>query len=622
MSYIIFYLYFIIFPFFSMNKIDYNIHSYHNNFLSSIININLSSLNNSFYFNYSDNKKIFYEFFTNNYKSLNQYKYNNLNFKLPIITSLLNINYSMKLYFVQTTIKNDYLNTSLNFPSDRILFTCYYYNINTNSYRDIIFSNLEIKFEFNNNLNYYQFKKYYILKMDIYNKNDCNFNNPCIINNEFNNEPYDYPYKYKKFKVYQNLTFTYIYNDSNCIYLGYDKYYNYSNFICKNFNNIQIGYYLNESEFDEKDYKEEWYVLKCYNKINYDIKNNIFFWINFCIFILIIILGISTEFIIKNIENWDEIAVKNDKISNYYEFNKEKEKVKLKILNIMDVKDNSKIPLQINMDLNQNFDKYIVKNNIDDNINQMTSEENIKKQSENYTNENTKFNLSNEKNEIKQKNSKLIINKKIFSFNYNLKNNFITLHPILNIISPSILSPLYYNSILLCFTISSILFFNNFYFNEKYLIMRIYNKKRNNFFYPIYKEFNKIIKSIFSTSLIKIFLRLFIFTSFNGKQKLIEEYHKNNTIEKIKLIKEKSSYINNRGIICIIFMLIFFIIFIFYTVVFSTIFENCIFSIIYSSIWSLLLNWILFSNIYIIIISFIENKFEAIGYYMKIFFLF
>ena len=152
--------------------------------------------------------------------------------------------------------------------------------------------------------------------------------------------------------------------------------------------------------------------------------------------------------------------------------------------------------------------------------------------------------------------------------------------------------------------------------------MRIYNKKRNNFFYPINKEFNKIIKSIFSTSLIKIFLRLFIFTSFNGKQKLIEEYHKNNTIEKIKLIKEKSSYINNRGIICIIFMLIFFIIFIFYTVVFSTIFENCIFSIIYSSIWSLLLNWILFSNIYIIIISFIENKFEAIGYYMKIFFLF
>ena len=621
MSYIIFYLYFIIFPFFSMNKIDYNIHSYHNNFLSSIININLSSLNNSFYFNYSNNQKIFYEFFTNNYQSLNQYKFKNLKFKLPIITSLFNIYNNMKLYFVQTTIKNDYLNTSLNYPSDRILFTSYYYNTNSNSYRNIIYSNLEIKFEFNNNLNYYKFKKFYILKMDIYDKKDCNFNNPCIINNEFNNEPYDYPYKYKKFKLYQNLTFTYIYNDSNCIYLGYDKYYNYSNFICKNLNNIQIGYYLNKSEFEIKEYKEEWFVFKCYNKINYNIKNNIFFWINFCNFILIIILGISTVIIIKKIENWDEIAVKNDNISNYYEFIEEKQKIKLKILNFIDMKDNSKFPLKINTDLNQKFDKIIANKNI--NNYQTTSESNMKNENENEKNtqENRKLNIINQNNKIKN-NNKLIINKKIFSFSYNLKNNLKTLHPILNIISPSILTPLYYNSILLCFTVSSILFFNNFYFNEKYLIMRINNKKRNNFFYPIYKEFNKIIKSIFSTSLIKVFLRLFIFTSFSGKQKLIIEYYKNNTAEKYKLIKDKSSYINNRGIICIIFMLIFFIIFIFYTLVFSTMFENCIFSIIYSSIWSLLLNWIFFSNIYIIIISFIENKFEAIGYYMKIFFLF
>ena len=621
MSYIIIYIYYILFPFFSMNNIDYSIYSYHNNFLNSIININLSSLNNSFYFNYSNNQKIFYEFFTNNYQSLNQYKFKNLKFKLPIITSLFNIYNNMKLYFVQTTIKNDYLNTSLNYPSDRILFTSYYYNTNSNSYRNIIYSNLEIKFEFNNNLNYYKFKKFYILKMDIYDKKDCNFNNPCIINNEFNNEPYDYPYKYKKFKLYQNLTFTYIYNDSNCIYLGYDKYYNYSNFICKNLNNIQIGYYLNKSEFEIKEYKEEWFVFKCYNKINYNIKNNIFFWINFCNFILIIILGISTVIIIKKIENWDEIAVKNDNISNYYEFIEEKQKIKLKILNFIDMKDNSKFPLKINTDLNQKFDKIIANKNI--NNYQQTSESNMKNENENEKNtqENRKLNIINQNNKIKN-NNKLIINKKIFSFSYNLKNNLKTLHPILNIISPSILTPLYYNSILLCFTVSSILFFNNFYFNEKYLIMRINNKKRNNFFYPIYKEFNKIIKSIFSTSLIKVFLRLFIFTSFSGKQKLIIEYYKNNTAEKYKLIKDKSSYINNRGIICIIFMLIFFIIFIFYTLVFSTMFENCIFSIIYSSIWSLLLNWIFFSNIYIIIISFIENKFEAIGYYMKIFFLF
>ena len=621
MSYIIIYIYYILFPFFSMNNIDYSIYSYHNNFLNSIININLSSLNNSFYFNYSNNQKIFYEFFTNNYQSLNQYKFKNLKFKLPIITSLFNIYNNMKLYFVQTTIKNDYLNTSLNYPSDRILFTSYYYNTNSNSYRNIIYSNLEIKFEFNNNLNYYKFKKFYILKMDIYDKKDCNFNNPCIINNEFNNEPYDYPYKYKKFKLYQNLTFTYIYNDSNCIYLGYDKYYNYSNFICKNLNNIQIGYYLNKSEFEIKEYKEEWFVFKCYNKINYNIKNNIFFWINFCNFILIIILGISTVIIIKKIENWDEIAVKNDNISNYYEFIEEKQKIKLKILNFIDMKDNSKFPLKINTDLNQKFDKIIANKNI--NNYQTTSESNMKNENENEKNtqENRKLNIINQNNKIKN-NNKLIINKKIFSFSYNLKNNLKTLHPILNIISPSILTPLYYNSILLCFTVSSILFFNNFYFNEKYLIMRINNKKRNNFFYPIYKEFNKIIKSIFSTSLIKVFLRLFIFTSFSGKQKLIIEYYKNNTAEKYKLIKDKSSYINNRGIICIIFMLIFFIIFIFYTLVFSTMFENCIFSIIYSSIWSLLLNWIFFSNIYIIIISFIENKFEAIGYYMKIFFLF
>ena len=620
MSYIIIYIYYILFPFFSMNNIDYSIYSYHNNFLNSIININLSSLNNSFYFNYSNNQKIFYEFFTNNYQSLNQYKFKNLKFKLPIITSLFNIYNNMKLYFVQTTIKNDYLNTSLNYPSDRILFTSYYYNTNSNSYRNIIYSNLEIKFEFNNNLNYYKFKKFYILKMDIYDKKDCNFNNPCIINNEFNNEPYDYPYKYKKFKLYQNLTFTYIYNDSNCIYLGYDKYYNYSNFICKNLN-IQIGYYLNKSEFEIKEYKEEWFVFKCYNKINYNIKNNIFFWINFCNFILIIILGISTVIIIKKIENWDEIAVKNDNISNYYEFIEEKQKIKLKILNFIDMKDNSKFPLKINTDLNQKFDKIIANKNI--NNYQPTSESNMKNENENEKNtqENRKLNIINQNNKIKN-NNKLIINKKIFSFSYNLKNNLKTLHPILNIISPSILTPLYYNSILLCFTVSSILFFNNFYFNEKYLIMRINNKKRNNFFYPIYKEFNKIIKSIFSTSLIKVFLRLFIFTSFSGKQKLIIEYYKNNTAEKYKLIKDKSSYINNRGIICIIFMLIFFIIFIFYTLVFSTMFENCIFSIIYSSIWSLLLNWIFFSNIYIIIISFIENKFEAIGYYMKIFFLF
>ena len=70
----------------------------------------------------------------------------------------------------------------------------------------------------------------------------------------------------------------------------------------------------------------------------------------------------------------------------------------------------------------------------------------------------------------------------------------------------SILSPILFNLWIFIFNISNLFGFNAILYSEKLIEKRIYNKHRDNFAYPMSKEFGKIILSILITMLFTIII--------------------------------------------------------------------------------------------------------------------
>jgi hypothetical protein len=223
--------------------------------------------------------------------------------------------------------------------------------------------------------------------------------------------------------------------------------------------------------------------------------------------------------------------------------------------------------------------------------------------------------------EIQEKPIYKITNNKKSLFE-SFKFNILYYHPIMLITKTSILSPILFNLWIFIFNISNLFGFNAILYSEKLIEKRIYNKHRDDFTYPMKKEFGKIISSILITMLFTIFIKLINLTFFEEKNILATIFSESSTKNDYgkKFTKDKLLY---RIIAGIIMFIIFFIMWL-YTIGFCYIYYHAQKSWFYSGIWSLFWVWIIFSPLFLFLISLYESITgnEEITYYMKRLFCF
>ena len=204
-----------------------------------------------------------------------------------------------------------------------------------------------------------------------------------------------------------------------------------------------------------------------------------------------------------------------------------------------------------------------------------------------------------------------------------ITKNFMTLHPLLRIFSPSIIQPQLFNVTILFFNLFLFFGLNAFYYNifdESMIEKRIFDKHRNNMIYPIRNEFLKIVYSILTSIILTLIIRIINLTKYEK----IEQIQKDlNTKSKEDVVEYYSNKMFKRRLFAGMIMLIISIFLTFYVCVFCLIYVNTQIVWLYSGIWTILINWIIFSNIYIILISVIEILgSDKLSYLMKQLFIF
>ena len=219
-------------------------------------------------------------------------------------------------------------------------------------------------------------------------------------------------------------------------------------------------------------------------------------------------------------------------------------------------------------------------------------------------------------------------------FSLSIIKNFFELHPLSTIFRVSIISPLILNSWFFVYNMLSLFGFNALLYYEDLIEKRIYDKRRNNFAYPMRKEFHKILLSIIIQAILTTLLKFLVIVMLKDRNEL-----KNNLGKKFNL-KEKEfvdaqiiyridqfqKYMFLRRIIACVIMTSIVAFFFYYSVAFCGIYIKSQANWFYSGIWSLIWNWFILSPIYIIVITIIEKKkrhsFDPLVYNLKRLFCF
>ena len=439
---------------------------------------------------------------------------------------------------------------------------------------EIIFyiSSLDIHFNFDL-AQYYQDRK-----INIYDKKDKAFVDPCFLSKNFD---FDLTQKYRKNNVFQK---TYFGNDF-CEYISFESKYNRVAFTCSQFEKIEkvtnssvVLYYgvlsinINKDTISNAN-KVYNLPTKCTRKID-NVGGNMAFWlfliicaleIFYIIGINILTLGSLKKISFRKGLYHDELYRHISRNENRIEFDSNSHNEKL-----------AKTNEQFNQD-NKNF----YKTSIDK--------------------------IENSKEIGIDKFYKTLVDCIIF--------NFKELHPVAVLWRVSVISPLIINSWFFVFN-SLILFgFNALLYYESLIEKRIYDKKRNYFDYPMRKEFHKIILSILCqvaiTTLIKLLMMVRLYQRNDLKMNLTKCYLKgneeinNDIVVKVEQFQDQMFL---RRIIGGAIMLCGVVFFFYYSVAFCGVYINTQKNWFYSGIWSLFWNWIIFAPIYIVIISILENK--------------
>ena len=231
-------------------------------------------------------------------------------------------------------------------------------------------------------------------------------------------------------------------------------------------------------------------------------------------------------------------------------------------------------------------------------------------------------NTPTEKGEIQEKKilyETIYIKKSLFDcFIFNI----LYYHPIMRLMKTSILSPIIFNLWIFIFNISNLFGFNAILYSEKLIEKRIYNKHRDDFAYPMRKEFGKIILSILITMLFTIIMKFINLTFFEDKNILAINFSELTTRKEYgkKFTKNKLLYRIFAGIIMFIIIFIMWL----YSIGFCYIYYHTQKSWVYSGIWSLFWVWIIFAPLFLFLISLYESFIgnEEVSYYMKRLFCF
>ena len=438
-------------------------------------------------------------------------------------------------------------------------------------------------------------------EIDIYDKNNKAFSNPCFQSSKFK---WDLTQKYRKTYIYQNITYNY---EDKCTYKGID-YLNESEqeninsliqYQCKintNINEIKIYNSTDSIENSDKEYN---LPFKCHNKVK-KIHKNIGFWLYLIIIILYIISSIINTFYYQKFDGNNK-GVKNDGI-----INNRKETMKPRVPNRL---------RPLNKDPDQR-------------------EQNIP---EERGLENGESVTTDEDKSINQKYNNVTQTENLTLWD-SFKKNLFSLHPLFTIGRCSIIRPLMITHFIFLFNISNIFGFNALILNEKRIKRKIWDKGRKNFAYPMRHEFGRIIAVILITMICTVLIRLVSIVSFESsgktKKKLLDTIEAPNGMEKndSQINEEVDEYINNvfnkkyqkRNLIAIVIMFLSSVFFWYYTIIWCYVYVNSQSVLFYTLIWSLLWFWFL-ACIYIVLISIFESilKFsEKTTYYLKILFCF
>ena len=443
------------------------------------------------------------------------------------------------------------------------------------------------------NFNFHLAEYYNTKNIKIYDKNDEAFTDPCFLSEEFD---FDLTQKFRKNNVFQKVN----YGNDVCKYISFDYKYMRINFLCNRFSYVEqsVNLYYGVVVFDVKkesiEDADKVYHLptKCSDKIN-NIGSNWGFW--FFLFICVIELLYCIGIGVLTFGSLRKISFRKGLINDdlYKEIGTAKDK-------------------ESNEDTNSNsvqLQKY---------------DEKIKNKRKNQIDYDENDNNS-------------VISVKSDMLNRNLKScilhNFKELYPLATLCRVSVLSPLILNSIFFVFNTLVLFGFNALIYYESLIEERIFDKNRNNFDYPMRKEFHKIILSILCQVALCIIMKLILLVTLKQRNQLIDllkscKLEKHQTINNgiLTTIKDFQDQMFVRRIISSSLMAIIIIFFFYYSIAFCGVYIQTQRNWFFSGIWSLFWNWIIFAPIYIVVISLIEHKKQDINdstvYYMKRLFCF
>ena len=495
------------------------------------------------------------------------FKYEMANTTQFKIMEYINANMSNNDYIFVTLINMSLFNNTEenNDLGVKAYFSTRNLDINIREYKDIQFfiSSQDINFN-------YQLAQYYQdRKINIYDKKDKAFVEPCYLSKLFD---FDLTQKYRKQNIFQKR----YYGNENCEYINFESKFNRLIFNCtqfEEFNNIydlKYGVLTINIKKDSIDNANKVYHLpiKCTKKID-DVGHNMAFWL------FLIVCSLEVFYIIG-----------------------------INILNLGSLK---KISYRKGL-IHDELYYHIQKKDYDDEVS--SNKEKLKPRKR----------IVNGSRTIEYETETHVdvgVDKFYKTFFDCILLNFKELHPIAALCHVSIISPLIIHSWFFVFNTLNLFGFNALIYYEALIEKRIYDKKRNNFDYPMRKEFHKIILSILCQVALCVLIKLLMMVWLEQRNDLKmgltkctlkpHEEINNNVVYRVDLFQNDMLL---RRLIGGGIMLLIVTFFFYYSVVFCGIYIKTQSNWFYSGIWSLFWNWVIFAPIYIVIISFIEHKKE------------
>ena len=398
--------------------------------------------------------------------------------------------------------------------------------------------------------------------IDIYNKTDPAFTESCFQSFNFD---YDLTQDFRKFKVYQNISF----DSEYCKFIKIDNNTDKALFNCTGNQKNKIlltGYNDPYNKSETKVYNLPFKCISAKKEMKVNIGLILYSLILLSLIILSILYNILPTILNKNKKKRNRYIVQVKPFPGNPPHISEENSSENDETNKTDEIEIVERPLKMEY---QNSEQQNI-------TNEQKENENENENDSNNNNEDTKREKVNEK-PIPIRIEKIKLGK-LF-----IKNLF-ELHPILNLGNISEVSPLLINHFIFVFNISCVFGFSVLFLNEKRIEKRIYNNNRDNLFYPFEHEFIVIIFSILLSMIVKFLIRLIRF--FVCKQNKI--LPSNNKLIKLTII---------------ILMFLSTIFFTFYSILWCLMYYHTQFEWLYMGFWILLIQWIILSPIYILLLS-------------------